>query len=373
MTMMVLLSITQAAAVIFTVFSGALSRGIRAFAFAIDARPAISILSKNIHQQNGGARNYLVHDASHARYNTRPIVRGGALKLSADGTTREDALASMKNCSRTLFAAAIVDTLTRLMPYTRGGWKVMLESRPSSWLDIADVVADINLVAFGIGLWWVSKLYEKIAADNNDKVDMSVVANIFRSYNIMYLATGWSMMALSIRLASKVFVFNTYAPLSVLILALFISIFMSATFIAKKESNHPDNMAMIHGLKAARSMSFCSVSFLIFAVLRLFFWGMVVMPGHLSIVIKILQVNKFLTPLALTKLLQSLNSNFTNATREVTKTTNIEKSQVNVDVFRELKEAESGFYDKMASVLRSSLILDIIRYAIPMVQGLIAK
>ena len=370
--MMVHLSITQAAAVIFTVFSGALSRGIGAFAFAIDARPAASILSKNIHQQNGGARNCLVYDASYTRYNMRPIVRGGALKLSADSNTREDALASMKTCSRTLFAAAIVDTLTRLMPYTRGGWKVMLESRPSSWLDIADVVADVNLVAFGIGLWWVSKLYEKIAADNNDKVDMSVVANIFRSYNIMYLATGWSMMALSIRLASKVFVFNTYAPLSVLILTLFVSIFMSATFIAKKESN-PDNMAMIHGLKAARSMSFCSVSFLIFAVLRLFFWGMVVMPGHLSIVIKILQVNKFLTPLALTKLLQSLNSNFTNATREVTKTTNIEKSQVNVDVFRELKEAESGFYDKMASVLRSSLILDIIRYGLPIVQGPIAK
>ena len=150
--MMVYLSITHAAAVIFTVFSGALSRGIGgAFAFAIDARPAASILSKNIHQQNGGAYLYV-----------KPIVRGGALKLSADGNTREDALASMKTCSRTLFAAAIVDTLTRLMPYTRGGWKVMLESRPSSWLDIADVVADVNLVAFGIGLWWVQNYMKRL-------------------------------------------------------------------------------------------------------------------------------------------------------------------------------------------------------------------
>jgi hypothetical protein len=87
--------------------------------------------------------------------------------------------------------------------------------------------------------------------------------------------------------------------------------------------------------------------------------------------IKILTVNKFLAPLGLAQLLQSLDRRFLDAAMVVTKISNIEKEQKDVDALGALKEAEKSFYDKVAKVLRSSLILDILRYGIPLIMSVV--
>lgn len=70
----------------------------------------------------------------------------------------------------------------------------MLASVPS-WLDIADAAAILTLLVFGVGLWWVSQLYEKIGASiaegNNGVMNMSAVTNIMQSYRFMYLTMAW--------------------------------------------------------------------------------------------------------------------------------------------------------------------------------------
>ena len=370
---------TYAAVILSALISSTFYGGTAAFAFAIDARPSASAASLT------GRR----FSSLHLECSRISIVgRGGALFAAKDdeptSSPREEALTSMKTCYKTVFAAVAVDTCTRLMPDVRGGWKIMLASRPSSWLDVADAVSSINLVAFGLGLWWVTRLYDKNGSsisyiDTDDKeekvvVDMSVVTNVMSTYRIMYLATGWTLVGLSMRLADKVFVSNTSAPFVVLAMAVGASVYIKTNFFTSEadiaNSNNEDNPAMMNGIEAARNMSFCAVSFLFFAVLRFAFWSSVVVPSDLALPIKILQVNKFLMPLALSKLLQSLDRRFLDATMELTKISNIE-NQKDADVFRTLKEAEKSFYAKVAKVLKMSIILDILRYGIPIMIRLV--
>jgi galactitol-specific phosphotransferase system IIB component len=381
------LTFTYATVIISAVVSSTFD-GDTAFAFAIDARrpsPAASSHGSQytISSLTGIGRRF---PSVHLERNGISIVgRGGAQHLSASKddiiittSPREEALSSMKTCYKTVFAAVVVDNL---MPGVdvRDGWKIMLASRPSSWLDVAYAVSSMNLVAFGLGLWWVTKLYEKIgssASNNTDgkegtvaAVDMSVVTNVMSTYRFMYLATAWSVVGLCMRLADKVFVSNTIAPFVVLALAVGTSIYVQTSFFTSEanilNSNKKDNPAMMNGIEAARNMSFCAVSFLFFAVLRFAFWAMVVVPSDLALPIKILQINKFLSFLALSKLLQSLDRRFLDATMELTKVGNIEKQQGGADVFRALKEAEKSFYAKVAKVFRASIILDTLRYVVP--------
>ena len=70
-------------------------------------------------------------------------------------------------------------------------------------------------------------------------------------------------------------------------------------------------------------------------------------------------------PLILYKLLQELNVNFLNATKELS----LEPLELDFSVFEKLKEAEAGFYGKVTKVLRAVTILNIVRYAIPIIKG----
>ena len=70
--------------------------------------------------------------------------------------------------------------------------------------------------------------------------------------------------------------------------------------------------------------------------------------------------------------MQSLDRRFLDAAMMVTKDSYIEKElKYDVDALRALKEAEKSFYDKVAKVLRSSLILDILRYGIPLIMSVV--
>jgi hypothetical protein len=283
----------------------------------------------------------------------------------------------MKKCYKTIFAAAAVEAWTRLMPDVRGGWNIMLATRPSSWLENADALAVINLAIFGIGLWWVSQLYEKIGASIAEGgTPLSAATQIMASYRYMYLTIGWSLVGLSMRLADKVFVSIAIAPFVVLTLAVGASVYVN-TYLFTSEaagmanSNKGGNPATMNGIKAARNIFFCAISFLLLAVLRFVFWSTVVVPSDMMLPIKILTVNKFLAPLGLAQLLQSLDRRFLDAAMVVTKISNIEKEQKDVDALGALKEAEKSFYDKVAKVLRSSLILDILRYGIPLIMSVV--
>ena len=253
----------------------------------------------------------------------------------------------------------------------------MLATRPSSWLENADALAVINLAIFGIGLWWVSQLYEKIGASIAEGgTPLSAATQIMASYRYMYLTIGWSLVGLSMRLADKVFVSIAIAPFVVLTLAVGASVYVN-TYLFTSEaagmanSNKGGNPATMNGIKAARNIFFCAISFLLLAVLRFVFWSTVVVPSDMMLPIKILTVNKFLAPLGLAQLLQSLDRRFLDAAMVVTNISNIEKEQKDVDALGALKEAEKSFYDKVAKVLRSSLILDILRYGIPLIMSVV--
>lgn len=73
-------------------------------------------------------------------------------------------------------------------------------------------------------------------------------------------------------------------------------------------------------------------------------------------------------PLILCKLLQELNVNFLNATKELS-TSSRGDHELDFSVFEKLKEAEAGFYGKVTKVLRAVTILNIVRYAIPIIKG----
>ena len=178
------------------------------------------------------------------------------------------------------------------------------------------------------------------------------------------------------RLADKVFISIAIAPFVVLALAVGASVYVNTNLFTTEaadmaNSNKGDNPATMNGIKAARNIFFCAISFLLFAVLRFVFWSTVVVPSDLILPIKILTVNKFLVPLGLAQLLQSLDRRFLDAAMVVTKVSNIGKKQNDVDVFGALKEAEKSFYDKVARVLRSSLILDILMYGIPIIMSVV--
>ena len=378
---MVQLHRTYAALFLSALISGSI-RGGTAFAFAIDARPPLAASASSF---AGGRKSSSL--CLEQRSSISIVVgRGGsARRLSAAKSDdaphlhspREEAMASMKKCYKTIFAAAAVEAWTRLMPDVRGGWNIMLATRPSSWLENADALAVINLAIFGIGLWWVSQLYEKIGASiAGGGTPLSAATQIMASYRYMYLTIGWSLVGLSMRLADKVFVSTTIAPFVVLALAVGASVYVN-TYLFTSEaagmanSNKGGNPATMNGIKAARNIFFCAISFLLFAVLRFVFWSTVVVPSDMMLPIKILTVNKFLAPLGLAQLLQSLDRRFLDAAMVVTKISNIEKEQKDVDALGALKEAEKSFYDKVAKVLRSSLILDILRYGIPLIMSVV--
>ena len=368
------------AALFLSALSSSSIRGGTAFAFAIDVRPLAASASSF-----AGGRKSLSLLLEQRGSISIVVGRGGAQRLSAAKgddaphlpSPREEALASMKKCYKTIFAAAAVEAWTRLMPDVRGGWNIMLATRPSSWLENADALAAINLVVFGIGLWWVSQLYEKIGASIAEGgTPLSAATKIMASYRYMYLAIGWSLVGLSMRLADKVFVSIAIAPFVVLALAVGASVYVNTNLFTSEaaymaNSNKGDNPATMNGIKAARNIFFCAISFLLFAVLRFVFWSTVVVPSNLILPIKILTVNKFLAPLGLAQLLKSLNRRFLDAAMVVTTVRNIEKEQTDVDALGALKEAEKSFYDKVAKLLRSSLILDILRYGIPIVVSVV--
>ena len=368
------------AALFLSALSSSSIRGGTAFAFAIDVRPLAASASSF-----AGGRKSLSLLLEQRGSISIVVGRGGAQRLSAAKgddaphltSPREEALASMKKCYKTIFAAAAVEAWTRLMPDVRGGWNIMLATRPSSWLENADALAAINLVVFGIGLWWVSQLYEKIGASIAEGgTPLSAATKIMASYRYMYLAIGWSLVGLSMRLADKVFVSIAIAPFVVLALAVGASVYVNTNLFTSEaaymaNSNKGDNPATMNGIKAARNIFFCAISFLLFAVLRFVFWSTVVVPSDLTLPIKILTVNKFLAPLGLAQLLKSLNRRFLDAAMVVTTVRNIEKEQTDVDALGALKEAEKSFYDKVAKLLRSSLILDILRYGIPIVMSVV--
>ena len=315
----------------------------------------------------------------HNKYGTFNISRGGGILRSSSTsstsnddnntsepielTTRQEGISKMKSCYKTAFVFCGVDVLARLTE-TRGGWEKLVISRPSSWIvDFADVASSLNILLFGIGLFWVTKLYEKISTSSSSTADMSLATQIMGTYQIMYQATGWSMVSLSCRLASKVFNSETIAPLSVLVVALCASFYINTK---DKELSNDINATVSKGIEAAKSMEFCSISFLLFAITRFLFWSTIGIFGDLPLVIKIVHINKFATPFILHKLLHELNVNFLNATKELSTSSSHE---LDFSVFEKLKEAEAGFYGKVTKVLRAVTILNIVRYAIPIIKG----
>lgn len=375
------------AAVIISALISSSFYGDAAIAFAIDAgRP--SLASSAASSFAGSSRHSIISStgkrfssAHLGRSGISIVGRGGAQHLSAakkdddERSPREEALSSMKTCYKTVFAAVVVDSI---MPDDfRDGWKVLLACRPSSRLDVANAVSSINLVAFGLGLWWVTRLYEKIGVSGKEgavAVDMTVVTNVMSTYRFMYLATAWSLVGLCMRLADKIFVSNAIAPLVVLVLSVGTSVYVQTRLFITEADIKVDNPAMMKGIEAARNMSFCAISFLFFAVLRFAFWTTVVVPSDLALPIKILLINKFFMPLALSKLLQSLDRRFLDATMEVTKVSNIhQKHEQGADVFRALKEAEKSFYNKVTKMFQVSIILDTLRYVVPIMKGIAKK
>ena len=316
----------------------------------------------------------------HNKYGTfNDIARGGGILRSSTTssnddntseplTTRQEGISRMKSCYKTAFVFCGVDILARLTE-TRGGWEKLVISRPSSWVDFADVASSLNILLFGIGLFWVTKLYEQISTSSSSTAgsatDISLATQIMGTYQIMYQATGWSMVALSCRLASKVFVSQTIAPLSVLVVAVCTSFYINTK---DKELSNDINSTVSKGIESSKSMEFCSISFLLFAITRMLFWATIGIFGDLPLVIKIIHINKFATPLILYKLLQELNVNFLNATKELS-TSSRGDHQLDFSVFEELKEAEASFYGKVTKVLKATTILNIVRYAIPIIKG----
>lgn len=343
---------SRAYAIIFCVASFFLSSGFSsyggatAFAFALRSVPIIN-------RGNGQQLSLLDRRGGGQRLSSTAKVEDGD---ENEAVTRQEALSAMTKCYQVTFAAAAVDAITRFAPEVKGGWKVMIASRASSgWLDIFDATASMNLVVFGLGLWWVTKLYDKVGAPKSEAVvDMSIVTEIMQSYRFMYLATGWSLVGLSMRLASKVFNSSDHiAPFLVLAFAIGASFYVNTNLFASEadalNSAKEPNEAMMNGIEAARNMKFCAISFVVFAALRFAFWFSVIITSDLAVVIKVIQVNKFIMPLALAKLLNSLDRQFLDATIEVTKA---DKEQ-DVNVFKGLKATEKSFYSKVAKVLRS--------------------
>jgi hypothetical protein len=346
--------------------SGSSYGGAAAFAFALRSVP---VINRGV---NGQQLSLLDRRGGGLRVSSTAKVEDGD---ENEAVTRQEALSAMTKCYQVTFAAAAVDAITRFAPEVKGGWKVMIASRASSgWLDIFDATASMNLVVFGLGLWWVTKLYDKMGAPKSTEaaVDMSIVTEIMQSYRFMYLATGWSLVGLSMRLASKVFNSSDHiAPFLVLAFAIGASFYVNTNLFASEadalNSAKEPNEAMMNGIEAARNMKFCAISFVVFAALRFAFWFSVIITSDLAVVIKIIQVNKFLMPIALAKLLNSLDRQFLDATIEVTKA---DKEQ-DVNVFKGLKATEKSFYSKVAKVLRTSMILDIVRYSIPLIMGMV--
>lgn len=321
---------------------------------------------------------------SRSRMSPLTALRGGGADGSAELSPREESLAAIKKCSRASFFAVAVDAVTRLLGApTRGGWNVAIASRPSTWLELADVIRTFNLVAFGIGCWAVSRCYEDVFEANKNisnanNIEFSSIAKIMRAYKFMYLSTGWAMVGLSMRLAGKLMPDATTAPVLVAIAAVAGTVYVRFTFqkaideaTAKETKDGGSVLSQAKdtrdlGIDAARNMAFCSGSFVLFAVLTFIFWIMVIVSGPAPIFVKCLTVNKFLTPFALAGLMQNMDARFLDATVEVTTSGN--KKQ---DVFRLLKESESGFYGKVSKVLITSSILDIMRFAIPAAIGAI--
>jgi len=340
-----------------------------ALAFAIEPHPISTLTPSLLHQHN--------------KYGTFNISRGGGILRSSTSsstssnddntlepvklTTRQEGISKMKSCYKTAFLFCGVDVLARLTE-TRGGWEKLVISRPSSWVvDFADVASSMNILLFGIGLFWVTKLYEKIGSSSSStagSTDMSLATQIMGTYQIMYQATGWSMVALSCRLASKVFNSETIAPLIVLAVAVCTSFYINSK---DEELSNDINSTVSKGIEASKSMEFCSISFLLFAITRFLFWATIIF-GDLPLVIKIIHINKFATPLILFKLLQELNVNFLNATNELS-TSSRGDNELDFSVFEKLKEAEASFYGKVTKVLKATTILNILRYAIPIIKG----
>ena len=63
-----------------------------------------------------------------------------------------------------------------------------------------------------------------------------------------------------------------------------------------------------------------------------------------------------------------MNVNFLNATKELS-TSSSSDHELDFSVFEKLKEAEASFYGKVTKVLRAVIILNIVRYAIPIING----
>ena len=301
------------------------------------------------------------------------LGRGGASD-DESLTPREGALVAMRKCYRTTFLMVAVDIWTKLLPDPRGGWDIVMASRPSSWLDVADAASSLSLLAFGAGLWGVTRSYEKIAAAETDGEDVNNLAvGIMSSYKWMYLTTGWVMVGLSMRLADKVFSNNGIAPALVGLLAVCGSLYARVTVSSETDGavGKAVNQAAVDmrnlGIEAAQNMGFCSVSFIIFAVLRFLFWYTAILPSDLPTLIKCLLTNKFLNLFFVGVLMKNMDQRFLAATMKVTNAgRGVERQDT---IFSELKEAEAGFYGKVAQVLLSSTTVDILLYGIPLILG----
>lgn len=277
---------------------------------------------------------------------------GGIMKSTNDGNMSEmdeddammklqEDLKSMKFSYRAAFFSTLVNIFTREEP---------LHNIFNSFTSTLNVVSDINVLGFGIGIWQISRAYAKEVSDTTPSDMLSLLNTMrvvwFSTYAVLTLGTIVSSVFLK-----GLFPGDSYyaAPATVTAIAI-----ASASFLASSAQKAPsigsckkDNTTMqqarVVGYKAARNMEFCMAGFALDAIVTC----LVTLSKTDTVMNKCIGMLGVLEPAAIFILMKKLLQAFRPAVLRSTDPKTAGKNEG----YEVLYAAETEYYTKIGKVL----------------------
>eukprot|EP00547_Thalassionema_nitzschioides_P018231 CAMPEP_0194246060 /NCGR_PEP_ID=MMETSP0158-20130606/14366_1 /TAXON_ID=33649 /ORGANISM="Thalassionema nitzschioides, Strain L26-B" /LENGTH=361 /DNA_ID=CAMNT_0038981879 /DNA_START=195 /DNA_END=1276 /DNA_ORIENTATION=- len=328
----------------------------------------------------------------------------GAVKLAAavDDEYKEykmastKAVQSMKACYKTIFFATFVDVFITFIDNDLYQ-KFYSTTAKLSWVDYFDVFDSMSLLVFACGLWRLSVAYQHI--DSNGFVTNDRLVEIFQVMIWIWGINALNLGMISVSVAASLpahaqgglfgFLFtNVNVSSNFLILAvtgilacgnLVIRWYCNKNSIIEDQKDnariHPSQQqskGQVHasrrelGYQAYLNQCLCAGSFGIFAILKTIQW--VVDADDGGVVGRLMSCSDVLEPFAMTMLLMGLNRSFLRAAiarlRDEHSGSSSKVVKDDDEIYNGFFAAQSGFYNKISTVLKGTSIFQLLPYAV---------
>jgi len=299
-------------------------------------------------------------------------------------TVAEAALHSVPTCYRTLFFSIAVDIILTLIDEKL--WSKLLSGLLNlHWKDYVDVFDSISNFIFASGLYRLSKFYERMQIQDNEKTATGSFSDESLSslFSLMYwiwrvVAANFALGSLSLASALPHISFKwlglRHVPSSSLVMVVATTIVLGYSIvnsfcerIATVEDKRDDNRISpnqsesktrahyksirILGYRAFCSQALCAASFAIYSCMEFTKW---LVAADTGIVGRALSFGDWAEPFAVTTLLIGLNKAFLRAAivRSRDESPEPETAEMDKEIYNDLFTAQIKFYTKVAQVMK---------------------